>query len=88
LEGTVRATHQLEREQTESISSAISSLQSKVEETRAVELRYMSGALLVASIVAAIRLRGDEIKPSPKLNAVIHDSLLLARSILARMDRG
>jgi DNA recombination protein RmuC len=65
LEGTVRATHQLEREQTESISSAISSLQSKVEETRAVELRYMSGALLVASIVAAIRLRGDEIKPSP-----------------------
>jgi DNA recombination protein RmuC len=32
LEGTVRATHQLEREQTESISSAISSLQSKVEE--------------------------------------------------------
>ena len=48
-----------------------------------------NGALLVAaSIVAAIRLRGDEIKPSPKLNAVIHDALLLARTILARMERG
>jgi hypothetical protein len=48
-----------------------------------------NGALLVAvSIVAAIRLRGDEIKPSPKLNAVVHDSLLLARTILARMERG
>jgi hypothetical protein len=33
-------------------------------------------------------LRSDEIKPSPKLNAVIHDSLLLARTILERMERG
>ncbi len=47
-----------------------------------------NGALLVAvSIVAAIRLRGREIAPSPKLNAVVHDSILLARTILAQLER-
>ena len=41
------------------------------------------GAMLVAaSLVAAIRLRGEEVKPSPKLNCVIYDSILLARTIL------
>jgi hypothetical protein len=46
------------------------------------------GAVLVAaSVVTAIRLRGQEIKPSPKLNAVVHDSILLARTILAQMER-
>lgn len=45
------------------------------------------GALLVAaSIVAAIRLRGQEIKPSPTLNAVVYDSILLARTIMAQME--
>lgn len=35
-----------------------------------------NGALLIAaSIVAAIRLRGQEINPSPKLNAVVYDSI-------------
>ena len=38
------------------------------------------GALVVAaSVVAAIRLRGEDVKPSPKLKAVIHDSLRLVR---------
>lgn len=47
----------------------------------------MNGALLVAaSIIAAIRLRGQEIKPSPKLNAVVYDSILLARTILAHLE--
>jgi hypothetical protein len=46
------------------------------------------GAVLVAaSLVAAIRLRGEEIRPSPKLNAVVHDSILLARTILAQIER-
>jgi hypothetical protein len=48
----------------------------KQKENRAV--------LIVASIVATIRLRGEGIKPSPKLNAVVHDSILLARTILAQ----
>jgi hypothetical protein len=37
------------------------------------------GALLIAaSLVAAIRLRGDLVKPSPRLTAVIADSVQLA----------
>jgi hypothetical protein len=47
------------------------------------------GALLVAaSIVAAIRLRGEEIKSSPKLVATINDSVRLARLVMAEMERG
>jgi hypothetical protein len=46
------------------------------------------GALLVAaSIVAAIRLRGQEIKPSPKLTIVVNDSVALARMVLAQLDK-
>jgi hypothetical protein len=48
----------------------------------AVDHAKENGAVLIAaSIVAAIRLRGQEIKPSPKLNGVVHDSILLARTI-------
>jgi hypothetical protein len=37
------------------------------------------GALLIAvSLIAAIRLRGEPIKPSPKLSATIYDSVQLA----------
>ena len=37
------------------------------------------GALLIAAcLIAAIRLRGEEIKPSPKLKATIYDSVQLA----------
>jgi len=49
----------------------------------------MDGALLVAaSIVAAIRLRGQEITLSPKLVAVVGDSVLLARTVMAAIERG
>jgi hypothetical protein len=44
--------------------------------------------LIAASVVAAIRLRGQEIKPSPKLNAMIQDSSLLVRMILSEIERG
>jgi hypothetical protein len=37
------------------------------------------GALLIAAcLIAAIRLRGEPIKPSPKLKSTIHDSVQLA----------
>ncbi len=37
------------------------------------------GALLIAAcLIAAIRLRGEPIKPSPKLTATISDSVQLA----------
>lgn len=46
------------------------------------------GALVVAaSVVAAIRLRGEDVKPSPKLKAVIHDSLRLVRLLMAEIQR-
>jgi hypothetical protein len=48
----------------------------------------VNGALVVAaSIVAAIRLRGEPVKPSPKLVATIHDSVRLAEMVLAEVDR-
>jgi len=43
--------------------------------------------LVAASLIAVIRLRGDEIKPSPKLEAVVYDSLQLAKTVLARLER-
>lgn len=46
------------------------------------------GAVLVAaSVVAAIRLRGQDIKPSPKLTATIKDSIELARRVLTELQR-
>lgn len=48
----------------------------------------MKGALLVAAtVVAAIRLRGEEIKPSPRLSSVIADSVSLARAVLRELVR-
>ena len=43
------------------------------------------GALLIAAcLIAAIRLRGEPIQPSPKLKATIYDSVQLAGAGLAR----
>lgn len=48
----------------------------------------MDGALLVAaSLVAAIRMRGAEIRESPKLNSTIYDSITLARMVLSRLEK-
>lgn len=47
-----------------------------------------NGALLVAaSIVAAIRLRGEPIKSSPKLTATVSDAVHLARLVLNELER-
>ncbi len=46
------------------------------------------GSLVVAaSVVAAIRLRGEDVKPSPKLKAVIYDSLRLVRLLMAEIQK-
>lgn len=46
-----------------------------------------SALLVAASIVAAVRLRGQDIVPSPKLSATIKDSVHLARLVLAELER-
>jgi hypothetical protein len=47
-----------------------------------------NGILVIAAcIVAAIRLRGEPIQPSPKLNATIADSVQLARMVLRAIGR-
>jgi hypothetical protein len=52
-----------------------------------VDKQRENGALLIAaSIVAAIRLRGQEIQPSPRLTCVIKDSVSLARLVLAEIE--
>jgi hypothetical protein len=47
------------------------------------------GALVIAaSIVAAIRLRGEPIARSPKVTATVSDSIQLARMVTERLERG
>lgn len=47
-----------------------------------------NGALLVtAGTIAAIRIRGEPVQPSPKLKAVISDSISLARLVLAEIEK-
>jgi len=46
------------------------------------------GAMLItAGTIAAIRLRGEPVQPSPKLKAVIHDSVSLARLVLSEIQK-
>ena len=48
-----------------------------------------AGALVIAAcLVAAIRLRGEPIKPSPKLTATISDSVQLAKMVMQEFQRG
>ena len=47
-----------------------------------------NGALIIAAcIVAAIRLRGEPIQPSPKLTATIAESVQLARLVMREVQR-
>ena len=48
--------------------------------------RENASLLIAASLVAAIRLRGVEIRPSPKLTAVVKDSVALARLVLSEIE--
>jgi hypothetical protein len=46
------------------------------------------GAIIIAaSVIAAIRLRGQEVRPSPQLTAVVKDSVMLARLVMAELLR-
>jgi len=45
------------------------------------------GALLIAAcLIAAIRLRGEPIQPSPKLKATIYESVQLATMVLRELQ--
>jgi hypothetical protein len=43
--------------------------------------------LIAATIVAAMRLRGEPIKSSPKVMASVSDSIQLAKMVLAKMEK-
>ena len=44
--------------------------------------------VIAASLIAVIRLRGEPIKPSPKLVATINEAVHLARTVLEKVERG
>jgi hypothetical protein len=53
-----------------------------------VEPQKQAGALLIAAcLVAAIRLRGAPIQPSPKLSYIVSESVQLAKMILRELGK-
>jgi hypothetical protein len=50
------------------------------------EDRQRGALLIAASLIAAIRLRGEPINQSPKVVATIADSITLARMVLQRIN--
>ena len=44
--------------------------------------------VIAASIIAVIRLRGEPIKPSPKLVATINDAVHVASMVLEKVESG
>ena len=63
--------------------------QKTMEEQRRTSDRFASTLVIAASIIAAIRLARDQdiSRPSPRLTAVIADSVGLARKILDAVVR-
>jgi hypothetical protein len=56
---------------------------------RVMDEQKRTGALLIAaSIIAAVRLRGVEIKPCPAVSCAIADSVKLARMVLEKIEKG
>ena len=54
----------------------------------AMDTQRETGALLIAAcIIAEIRLRGEPIRPSPKLTATVAESVALARTVLRELQR-
>ncbi len=49
--------------------------------------REQAVLVIAASIIAVIRLRGQDVRPSPKLMATVQDSVQLARLVLAEVER-
>ena len=51
-----------------------------------VDQQKQNGALLIAAcIIAAIRLRGEPIQPSPKLRFVVSESVQLAKLVMREL---
>ena len=50
------------------------------------EDRQRGALLIAASLIAAIRLRGEPTTHSPKVVSIISDSLTLARMVLQRIN--
>ena len=61
-----------------------------MEEQRRMTDRFASTLVIAASIIAAVRLAGEQdiSRPSPRLTSVIADSIGLARMILTRVLGG
>jgi hypothetical protein len=49
--------------------------------------RFASTLVIAASIIAAVRLARDDIRPSPRVVSVVSDSVALARMILEKIIR-
>lgn len=53
-----------------------------------VDKHRETGALLIAAcIIAAIRLRGEPIRPSPKLTSTVAEAVALAKTVLRELQR-
>lgn len=50
--------------------------------------RFASTLVIAASIIAAVRLARDEIRPSPRVMCAVADSVTLAKMILKRVVGG
>jgi hypothetical protein len=57
-----------------------------VPESQDSDDRFKGALLVAATLVAAIRLRGEPITRSPKVVATISDSITLARMVLRRIN--
>lgn len=51
------------------------------------EQKKSSLIVLAAAIIACIRLKGQDVKPSPKLSGVVYESVNLARMIVDAVER-
>jgi hypothetical protein len=49
--------------------------------------RQNNALLIAACIIVAIRLRGAEIRPSPKLSYVVTGSMQLAKLVMREIER-
>jgi hypothetical protein len=60
-----------------------------MEDRKRMTDRFASTLVIAASIIAAVRLARDQdiSRPSPRLMAVVADSVSLARTILDRVVR-
>ncbi len=49
--------------------------------------RSKNALLIAASLIAAVRLARDEIKPTPRVLSAVSDSIRLAQMVLAKIER-